>query len=108
MSEGKSNKEGGSVTLIIAGWFDPNHAEERAQYIQAAGEIFKKYGSGTVTSYVPTETLVGDFKPDAVALVEWPSAEACCRAFADPEYEKLIPLRDKALKKVTYTLARRP
>ncbi|NIO05693.1 MAG: DUF1330 domain-containing protein [Proteobacteria bacterium] len=107
MGEGKSNTDSGPVTMIIAGWFDPDHAEERTQYIEAAGSIFKKYGSGMVTSYLPTETLVGDFKPDAVALLEWPSAEACRRAFADPEYEKLIPLRDKGLKKVTYTVARK-
>jgi uncharacterized protein (DUF1330 family) len=108
MSEETANREEGQVVLIIAGWFDPDRGAERAQYIEAAGEIFKKYGSGAVTGYTPTEALVGAFKPDAFALVEWPSAEACQKAFSDPEYQKLIPLRDRALKKVTYTLARKP
>jgi AhpD family alkylhydroperoxidase len=88
--------------VLVTGWFDGSGEEARAAYLTAAGPLMKKYGGRPMLRAKPHSALVGS-RPDLVVLLEFPSSEAAARAFADPEYRAIIPLRDQAFARLEVT-----
>jgi len=105
MSDQSSDNQ--RVMLVITAWNNPENDDDRAAYVAAAGKIFAKHGAelDKAQAVAPFEPLAGEFKPDAVVFIPWPSAEACRQAFADPDYGKTIPLRDRGFLQINYTIA---
>lgn len=91
--------------LIIVGFIN---AQEQASFEHYKTEINKHYeaAGATVTDRYPVlQVLAGEEKPDFVMVVEFPNAEALQSVFASPEYQKLVPYREKGFKKLNVFLS---
>jgi uncharacterized protein (DUF1330 family) len=79
-------------------WFRPDGgAQKYAEYIAAAAPFVEKYGGRVLESYVPEMAVIGDWNPDMLFVVEWPSWEAFLKLPADDGYMKIAPLREEAI-----------
>ncbi len=87
----------GKSILIIVAAPNPNEKEALGQYQQGAGPLFGKYGGKPVANISIAEQFHGDSPAAFVSIIEFPNDEAVKGVFGDEEYQKLIPLRDKAL-----------
>jgi uncharacterized protein (DUF1330 family) len=41
-------------------------------------------------------TLLGDWKPDRLVIIEFPSRKDLERCFGSQEYKEIVPLRDRS------------
>ncbi len=72
----KSVMSDGRVYMLNALWFKEGGAAAYAEYGQAAGPIVEALGGRRLDGFVPTQSLIGDWQPDLLFIVEWPSWEA--------------------------------
>lgn len=65
-------------------------------YAIAAMKVVKKYGGEVLVRGTGAEVLEGDFGHDAVVVIsKWPSREAIKAFWNSPEYQALIPARQR-------------
>ncbi len=87
--------------IFQAVWFKKPHGSRRyATYLTAANPIASKYGAHRVVGLVPREIIRGDFQPDYLCVIEWPSTEHYYQFLKDPHYQSIAPMRDEAVEKV--------
>ncbi|MEX2206436.1 MAG: DUF1330 domain-containing protein [Myxococcota bacterium] len=88
------------IFMLNALWFRKDGgAEKYAEYGRAAAPFVSALGGRMVTAYQPDMALIGDWKPDLLFFVEWPSWEAFSRLPNDPGYKKVAHLREEALER---------
>ena len=85
------------VYLVIAAAPNPEHMADLQAYQAGSGPIFAKHGARPVTQLPVTAQPVGDTPAAFVAVLEFDSAEAVEAVFADPDYQELVPARDRGL-----------
>jgi uncharacterized protein (DUF1330 family) len=88
--------------LLVTGWVHEDGEEALVKYQTAAGPIMGKHGGRPILKAKPVGHHIGD-GPDLVVLVEFPSAQAAKAAFDDPDYQKLLSLRDQAFARLEVT-----
>lgn len=88
--------------LLISGWVRPEGKAVLPEYQAGAGPIMGKHGGRPLLKSQPRTFHVGQ-GPDLVVLMEFPSADAAAAAFADPDYQKLLDLRDQAFSRLEVT-----
>jgi uncharacterized protein (DUF1330 family) len=81
---------------------DPRGADLKLyqRYVEALrSDFLPRYGGEVLCVGDGSSTLVGDDGQswDTVLIVRYPSREAFSRMVADPEYQRVIPLRTEAL-----------
>ena len=69
-----------------------------AEYGKAAGRTIAQYGGKAIVRTTEAEVLEGTWKPKRLVVLEFESREAAKRWYDSPEYQALIPLRQKAAK----------
>lgn len=86
------------VYMLNALWFRKDGgAEKYAEYAAAAAPVVARLGGTFVDGYAPDLALIGEFDPDVLFFVEWPSWAAFTSIGSDPEYLAIAHLREEAL-----------
>ncbi|MDA0350202.1 MAG: DUF1330 domain-containing protein [Verrucomicrobia bacterium] len=87
------------IYMMNALWFKPEGGAEKYQeYLNAALGFVVKYGGKATDLYHPDESLIGEFDGDLVFFVEWPNQKAFDDFRLDPDFKKVRPLREAAIR----------
>jgi len=70
--------------------------EEYAAYRERAPATLEQYGGRYLVRGGPHETVEGDWNPERVVVVEFPSVERAKEWYASPEYQEIVGLRLRA------------
>lgn len=103
MSKFPSPAQNAFVRMLVLGWVRPGAQDTLAKYQAAAGPIMKRYGGQPLQRMAP-QTVIAGQPADVAVLMEFPSAQSCERAFQDPDYVELLPLRDEAFERLDISL----
>jgi uncharacterized protein (DUF1330 family) len=94
--------------LFQALWFRKPHGAARfREYLEVASPIAAEYGGRRVEGLLPLETLRGDFEPDYIFVVEWPSLDRYYEFLKDLHYQSVARLREEAVAKAVILNCRR-
>lgn len=86
------------IYMLNVLWFKKEGgAEKYRQYLKAAQSLLSGLGVKLDGNYVPEESLIGDWNPDVFFMVEYPSQAAFESLIKNPEYRKIMHLREEAL-----------
>lgn len=85
------------VYMLNALWFKEGGAAAYAKYGEAAGPIVEALGGRRLDGFVPTQSLIGDWQPDLLFIVEWPNWETFLQLGQSEEYQKIAHLREVGL-----------
>jgi len=89
--------------LVVEATPNPDNMDELQSYFSQAPAITKKHGGVPVASYNIESVLDSGDKPAAIAVISFPNRAAIQDLLVnDPDYQKLIPLRDKGFKSIRY------
>lgn len=81
-----------SVYMVIESRIkDP---EKYKQYISEVPAIVKKYGGSYLVRGGRITALTGDWKPERMILIEFPSEDNIKKWLSSPEYQAIKPLRE--------------
>lgn len=72
---------------------DVRDAETYAEYVRRARGILKKYGGRHLVKNEVIFPFAGEWVPERVLLIEFPSREALEQCFNSAEYKQIAPLR---------------
>jgi len=64
-------------------------------YAEKVGAILKAHGGKAIAS-TPPQSLEGDWDPARIVLLEFPDEAAAKGWYNSPEYQEIIPLRQRA------------
>lgn len=84
------------VLFAALGTPNPDHPKALQDYAAKAPPILEAHGAKPRLRSRLVAPLLGEGAPGTIFVAEFPSEEALRRAFDDPGYKALIPLRDKA------------
>lgn len=88
------------VFMLNALWFRADGGEAKyAEYAAAAGPFVAALGGKLVQSYVPDLAVIGEWDPDLLFFVEWPTWDAFLALGRDSGYRQIAHLRDEAIEK---------
>lgn len=83
--------------------------EKAGQYQQASAKIMESYGAILPPDlYRVVSSIEGDESPGFLIKMEFPNRERAESAFSDPEYKKLVPIREKAFSSVSMFVVEAP
>lgn len=82
-----------SVYLVID--IKVHDAPVYSEYITRARPIVESHG-GRYLTRGSAEPFAGDWRPERVVIIEFPSAEDVKRCFGSPEYAAVAPLRQRS------------
>jgi len=73
-----------------------NNPEMYAQYVEKVKPIVEKYGGKYILRGGKVTVFFGDWHPEQMIVIEFPSARhlKCC--FGCPEYKEIAPLRENS------------
>jgi uncharacterized protein (DUF1330 family) len=71
-------------------------APRYAEYIAAARPIVERFGGRYVVRGGPVISLFGDWVPERIIVIEFPSAQRLRECFGSPEYQSIAPLRQES------------
>ncbi len=95
---------GEPVYMLNALWFkEDGGAAKYAEYTKAAGPISQRLGGASMHAFRPTAALQGEFDPDLMFFVRWPSISAFEQLIGDPGYRAISHLRDEAIERAVLT-----
>ena len=80
--------------FIIEATPNPKNPEALQSYLSTAPRITTQYGGVAVAKYTVETVLDGGEKPAMFAVMSFPDRASIDGLFNDPDYKKLIPLRD--------------
>ena len=76
------------VTII-----DP---EVYGEFVAQIPAVVEQYGGRYLARSAEVSTMVGDWRPEWIVLIEFESIEPVQELFASKEYRALLPLREKS------------
>lgn len=85
-----------SVLVLVQGNPKPEKAAVLQEYQQAARTIIGKHGGQAIARGSGVGTLHGSRKWQVGIVIRFPDEAAVKAWYSDPEYQKVIPLRDEA------------
>jgi len=89
-------------------WVEVASSPEREaatnEYLQQAGPITAGHGGQRLNTYQVTDSLGHNNALQLAMLFSFPSEQAIHDLFDDPEYKKLLPIREKAFSEIRYTI----
>ena len=93
-----------SVLILVQGNPKPDKADILQQYQQVARTIIGKHGGQPVARGNGVGTLHGSRKWQVGIVVRFPDEAAAKAWYNDPEYQKVLPLRDQAYADLEITM----
>jgi uncharacterized protein (DUF1330 family) len=96
-----------STLLITIGRLRTDGADALQQYAEGVVPVIMAQGGQVVSRGIPQETVVGgdEGRPDLVAVIRFPTAEAIRRFLSSPEYRANLPHSDRAFAEVRSYIA---
>lgn len=88
---------GGAVHLVTLAAPNLEALEELQAYQAAAGPLAATHGGRPIVQLPISGRPVGDTPAAFIGIAQFPSADALEAFFADPAYQQIIGLRDRAL-----------
>ena len=88
------------VNLTIVASINPEGKEELTHYIEKVGELYKRVNAIPINKFKVTDSLIGNYIPSLVSIMEFPDMKSLTDVFESDEYKKLIPFREKAFSKL--------
>ncbi|MEM7126790.1 MAG: DUF1330 domain-containing protein [Chloroflexota bacterium] len=95
----------GKSLLITMAAPNPDEKDALGQYQQGAGPLAGKYGAKPLANVGIAEQIHGDSPAAFVSIAEFPDDDSVKGFFNDEDYQKLIPVRDRALRAINLYLA---
>ena len=71
-------------------------AEIYAQYVQQVPDLVEKYGGSYLVRGGEVFPVSGDWYPQRIILIEFDAIEQVQEFFTSPEYQALVPLRERS------------
>ena len=84
------------VNLTIVATINPVGKEELAYYLSKVGELYHEVNAKPVNKFKVTKSLIGNYTPSLVSIMEFPNMEALNQVFESDAYKELLPFREKA------------
>jgi uncharacterized protein (DUF1330 family) len=72
-------------------------AESIVEYRTLAAESIAQYGGRYLARYGAIEPILGDWTPEAIVIIEFPSMQRAREWFDSPEYAKARSIAERAL-----------
>ena len=89
--------------MVVEATPDPDNMEDLKNYGPKAYELLEKHGGVRIANYNVESALDGGDKPAAFAVFSFPNPDAIQNLlFNDPDYQKIVPLRDSGFKSIRY------
>lgn len=90
------------VLLITIGRFRDDAGDALQRYADGVIPLINAAGGEVISRGAPQQTLVGsdEGRPDLVAVIRFPSADAVHRFLSSPEYRAHEPHRDRAFSEI--------
>jgi uncharacterized protein (DUF1330 family) len=94
-----------AICMLNALWFKPDGGAQRyAEYGEAVAPLLEGVGAEMLLPPLPVlQTLEGDFDPDLILLVRYPSEDAFNNMWRTDAYSKIAHLRTEAITKAVLT-----
>jgi uncharacterized protein (DUF1330 family) len=70
--------------------------EEYAAYRERAPATLEAYGARYLVRGGPHEVVEGDWDPERIVVVEFPSVERAREWYRSPEYQEIVEMRKRA------------
>jgi uncharacterized protein (DUF1330 family) len=70
--------------------------EVYGEFVEQAPAVVEKYGGHYLARSSEISTMVGDWRPERIVLIEFDTIEQVQEFFASPEYLALVPLREQS------------
>jgi uncharacterized protein (DUF1330 family) len=70
--------------------------DEYAAYRERSPATLEKYGGRYLVRGNPHQVVEGDWDPDRVVVLEFPSVERAREWYESPEYQEIAPMRQRA------------
>jgi len=93
-----------SVLVLVQGNPKPEKADVLQQYQQTARAVIAKHGGQPIARGSGLGSLHGSRKWQVGIVVRFPDEAAAKAWYNDPEYQKVLPLRDQAYADLEVTL----
>jgi len=93
-----------SVLVLVQGNPKPDKADILQQYQQVARTIIGKHGGQPVARGSGLDSLHGSRKWQVGIVIRFPDEVAARGWYNDPEYQKVLPLRDQAYAELEITM----
>ena len=97
-----------TVQIIITGTRRQDSDDDYAAYGSVALPIMVAAGGTFTGQFGRIDNLVGDDGPHVVGIMEFAEEAAVRAAFESPEYQAVVPHRDKAFERFNVILAAAP
>ncbi len=89
--------------MVVHATPDPENMEDLQKYGAQSYAILASHGGVPVANYKVQSVLDSGDKPDMIGVFSFPSPEAIQDLlFNDPEYQKIVPFRDKGFKSIRF------
>jgi len=66
------------------------------EFVERVPAVVEQYGGRYLARSSEVSTMVGDWQPERIVLIEFESIEQVQDFFASPEYLALVPLREQS------------
>ncbi|MBU4233998.1 MAG: DUF1330 domain-containing protein [Proteobacteria bacterium] len=66
------------------------------EFVERVPAVVEQYGGRYLARSAEVSTMVGDWQPEWIVLIEFESIEQVQDFFASPEYLALVPLREQS------------
>ncbi len=88
---------GGAVQFMDLQWLQPgvSPTQAGAYFHEALGPIVRKHGGKLLFTYQVLGVMKRDLKPAVIAGKEFPTMDAMQNLFKDPDYQSIVPQRDR-------------
>lgn len=88
------------VNLTIVATVNPSGKKELAFYKEEVAKLYKKVNAKSVNKYKVSKSLIGDYQPTLVSIMEFSDISSLHKVFESDEYKNLLPYRSKAFSKL--------
>ncbi len=66
------------------------------EFLERVPAVVEQYGGRYLARSAEVSTMVGDWRPERIVLIEFQTIEQVQEFFASPEYQALVPLREQS------------
>ena len=84
------------IQVIASLTVDPEGQDALNRYFQVAMPLIEEVGAKVVQKIEMGEPVIGEQPSKILMLVEYPDREAVMQVFESPQYQSIIPARQKA------------
>lgn len=92
-----------STYVIACVTINPDQKDAYQAYLETTLPLLEKVGGKIFQCFDVDDVVVGDKPAETIMVVEYPDVDAVHSLFGSPEYQEIIPMRDRAF--ATYSVS---